>query len=360
MLVRTIKYSISMKTFSTFCSFLFLCAMASAQSGHLGPQTLIMETFATDPVPTMLPAPSGDDDLWVNYDVDQAPSQCVSGEPTPQGWYFESDLGYLTPDQTSNYAFTSCSFLDLPPNQSHNRNWLIIRHLFIPDTTYSLCWRSLAFQGPMYLDGYKVLASTASNDPSTGDFTDLLFEAAQMISPVNEIGPLELSAYNFSPGYIQANGFTDTTYYFLDDSDPLHPFYRGRLEPHVVSLKPYAGQSIYIAFLHDSDDDNLIQLDDIIVSNEQSSAVSDVSEIESFRVIGNPARTDAYFTWRLKSGQKTQLHIFDQQGRLMASQKFDTRTDNNWHVDTRTWAPGIYFCTLETPFGKASARLVKI
>jgi hypothetical protein len=292
--------------------------------------------------------------------VDEAPSLCVAEGPTPQGWYFESDLGYANPDETDNFAFTSCSFLDLPPSQSHNRNWLIIRPLLIPDTTYSLCWRSLAFQGPMFLDGYKVLVSTASNDPSSGDFIDVLFQAAQMVSPVNGIGSLNLNAYNFSPGYIQANGYTDTSYYFLDATDPDRPFYRGRLEPHVVSLKQYAGQSIYIAFLHDSDDDNLIQVDDIIVTNDKSSGTRAPSDIQSFQIFGNPSQQDAYFSWNLKTAQKTQFSIVDQQGRLMLQKSFESRQENNWHAETAAWPPGIYYCTLRTPSGQTTGRLVKI
>lgn len=352
-----------MKTIITICLSVFYSMVLLAQngpSGPFGPEVLIMENFVTDPGPSMLPEPSGDDDLWVNLDVDQDPSQCVAEGPTPQGWYYESDLGVPNPDQTDNFAFTSCSFLDLPPSQSHNRNWLIIRHLLIPDTTFSLCWRSLAFQGPMFLDGYKVLVSTASNLPSSGDFTDVLFEAAQMVSPVNGIGSLNLNAYNFSPGYIQANGYTDTTYYFLDNTDPAKPFYRGRLEPHVVSLKQYAGQSIYIAFLHDSDDDNLIQIDDIIVTNDLASGTAAPSDIQSFQVFGNPSRDNAYFSWSLKTAQKSHFTIVDQHGRSMLERTFESRQENKWHADIRNWPPGIYYCILQTPSGRATSRLVKI
>lgn len=347
----------------TYISTLFcLCYTIGlyAQTGFFMPDTLVQEFFVDDPTPFMLPAPTGDDEIWVNYDVDQAPALCVSGEPTPNGWYWESDLGFADPEEADNYAFTSCSFLDLPSPQSHNRNWLIINPLFIPDTSYWLCWRSLAFQGPMFLDGYKVLASTASNDPANGDFTDTLFQAAQMISPVNTIGSLSLSAYNYSPGYIQANGYTNPDYYFLDTSNPNTPFYRGRLEPHTVSLHAYAGQWIYIAFLHDSDDDNLIQIDDILVANNETTATTSPADILSFQILGNPSRQDVYFSWNLKSAQTTRLSISSQNGQLMLEKTFDQQQIQNWHTDIKQWEPGIYYCTLQTTSGQTTGRLVKI
>lgn len=348
-----------MRTIATLLICCLYTAFATAQT-EFESDTLVQEFFAEDPTPFMLPAPTGDDDMWVNYDFDQAPALCVAEGPTPQGWYWESDLGFANPDDTDNFAFTSCSFLDLLPSQSHNRNWLIISPVFIPDSSYWLCWRSLAFQGPMYLDGYKVLASTASNDPLSGDFSDTLFRAAQMVSPVNGIGSLNLSAYNYSQGYIHANGYTDTSYYFLDSSNPLAPFYRGRLEPHMVSLKSYAGQWVYIAFLHDSDDDNLIQVDDILIANNMTSGTTTPSDIRSFRILGNPSRQNAYFSWSLETAQETRLSITNQSGQLVLDKTFARQQEQNWHTEIMHWEPGIYYCTLQTPLGRATGRLVKI
>ena len=349
-----------MKTVVTFF-FCGLCiSTASAQSGFFLPDTLVQEYFQQDPTPSMLFVPSGNDNLWVNFDSDQAPGLCVANGDTPQGWYWESDLGFFNPDETDNFAFTSCSFLDLPNSQSHNHNWLIISPLFIPDTTYWLCWRSLAFQGPMYLDGYKVLVSRASNDPFSGDFTDTIFQAAQMISPVNSIGSLQLSAYNYSPGYIHANSYTNPDYFFLDETNPNAPFYRGRLEPHTVSLKDYAGQTIYLAFLHDSEDDNLIQVDDILISNNLTTGVAAPSDIRDFRIMGNPSRQNAYFSWSLQTAQETRLDIVNQNGQLMLEKTFARQQEQQFHADIRAWEPGIYYCTLQTPNGRATGRLVKI
>lgn len=350
-----------MKTFTLLCIFVCSASFLQAQAGPSEPDTLIQEFFNFDPTPVMLPAPTGDDDNWVNYDTDQAPTLCVLNLPTPFGWYWESDLGHAVPDESNNFAFTSCSWVDRQISNETNRNWLIIRAITIPDSNYALAWRSLPFQGPMYMDGYKVLLSTNSNDPASGDFTDTLFQAAEMISGINGIGSLDPADYNFSPGYIHASSFTDTTYYFLDETEPSAPIYRGKLEPHTVSLKNYAGHSVYIAFLHDSEDDNLIQVDDILVANTITVGTKEAdSGIQDFQIIGNPTRGNTYFTWNLNTAREASLVIANQQGQLMLDRKFGRQQQNNWFCNTEHWAPGIYYCTLRTSTGISNLRLVRI
>lgn len=340
---------------------LFLCAAGTSLSAQnfIAPDTLINERFETDPTPFMLPTPSGDDEDWVNYDVDQGPGLCVKDGLTPKGWYWEGDLSYADPGLTDNDAFTSCSFLNLPPNQSHNRNWLILSPVSIPDSSFWLCWRSLAFQGPMFVDGYKVLVSKDSNIPLDGGFKDTLFAAAQMLDFI-DLGSLSVDDYIYSEGYIQANSYTDTNYYFTGYTETGEPFYRGRLEPHGVPLKQYAGQTIYIAFLHDSDDDNLIQVDDIIVSNSHPTAVQTPDNVLFFDVLPNPVRNAAYLSWKMKTPEGGRVIVTDQAGKRMMQQTFTSREEGQMYLETPDWAPGVYYCTLETPTGRTTTKLLKL
>ncbi|HRI59419.1 MAG TPA: T9SS type A sorting domain-containing protein [Saprospiraceae bacterium] len=340
---------------------LFLCLVGFILTGQsvVFPDTLVNERFETDPTPFMVPAPSGDDEDWVNWDVDLKTPLCVENGATPNGWYWEGDLSYANPGETDNNAFTSCSFLDLPSDESHNRNWLILSPVFIPDSTYWLCWRSLAFQGPMFVDGYKVLVSNGSNDPVSGDYTDTVFIAAQMLSAIN-LGSLDVNAYIYSNGYIQANAYTDTNYYFTGYTPNGLPFYRGRLEPHAVSLKNYANESIYIAFLHDSDDDNLIQVDDIVISNSHTSATQSIENVLFFNVLPNPVRDFAYFSWKMKKAQEGRLIVSDNAGKVVAQQTFGSRDEGQIFFQTQNWTPGIYYCTLVTANSRATTKLVKL
>ncbi len=345
-----------MRTFCTFYATILLAAPIFGQAGDRSPDTLLQHTFQGlfDPADTMLNTPSGDDQHWVNYDQDNKKGLCVNNGITPKGWYWEKDLGFNDPSMTDNFAFTSCSYLD--PNSSlQNKNWLITSPVYIPDNTYWLCWRSLSYYGPDFMDGYHVLASTSTNLPN--GFTDTLFSAAQTKARLQE-GSLFLSDYLFSPGYIHANGYTDTTYFFRD-SEPKGDFFHGKLEPHSVSLANYAEQSIYIAFLHDSYDDFQLQVDDILVSNTKVSATA-LSNFAYFNVLPNPVHDYTFLNWKTKTPQEGYLSIVDQSGRIVFEKQFNARAEGQIHLDTERFAPGIYYCKLQTATGQATKLLVKI
>lgn len=342
----------------TSCTFLVVVlAMASAWGQGNGPiaDTLLQHSFEgiLDPADTMLTQPTGDDQHWVNYDQDNKVGLCVSNGITPKGWYWESDLGSINPSMSNNDAFTSCSYLQ--SGNPQNRNWLITSPLHIPDDTYWLCWRSLSFYGPDYMDGYRVLVSTTTNLPQA--FTDTLFVAAQTIQSL-QLGSLDLNDYIFSGGYIHANGYTDEDYFFVD-FEGNNPFYHGKLEPHALNLAEYAGQNIYIAFLHDSYDDFQLQVDDILVSNETVSATAP-SNFLHFNILPNPVADNAYISWQTQGTQAGRLSVLDQHGRIVFEKNFNTRSAGQVYLDAQGFVPGIYYCRLETAQGQATKKLVKI
>jgi hypothetical protein len=348
-----------MKTFFTA----LLCFAAFSLFGQ-SPENMTLEIIVSqnfegdiNPEDTMQNFPTGFDQVWVNYDADNKPGLCVQPPtPTPKGWYREGDFGILdTAGGVSNYAFTSCSYLNSANPQ--NNNWLILSPIHILDDAYWLSWRSLSYYGPDFMDGYKVLVSENSNLPSSGDFEDVLFQAAQTIaSPQN--GSLDVGDYVFSPGYIHANGYTDTAYFFIDYENGL-PFYRGKLEPHGVSLAAYANKTIYIAFLHDSFDDFQIQIDDITVVRQTTAAPS-IHNTLDFNILPNPARDFARAIWRFYSPQAAQFRLSDAAGKTIWEQNFDARSDHQIPLDLRHLPPGLYHCSLSTASGQAHKRLVKL
>lgn len=345
-----------MKT--TFTALLF-CAAPIALFGQAAtaPDTLINERFIEDQLPFMLPFPTGNDADWVNYDADQLYGLCVDfPDTTPFGWYLDRDFSVSSPSETTNDAFTSCSYLETP--FVPNANWLITKPIYLADSSYWLCWRSLSYYGPGYLDGYKVLVSTTTNDPADHPFTKTLFKAAEMVKNSVPAGSLNLNAYQFSDGYIHANGYTDTTYFFVDFSEG-PPFYHGKLEPHMESLAEFAGKTIYIAFLHDSQDDYQLQVDDIVVSKTYVSTHSP-QNVERFDVLPNPARDAAYFSWKLKTPQESRLVVTDNAGKIVLQKAFGSREEGRLFFEIQHLEPGIYYCALETASGRATTKLVKI
>ncbi len=342
-----------MKT--SFTALLLFAVFFSLEGQSLGvPDTLVNETFDDDPTSFMLPVPSGDDQDWVNYDGDNLMGLCVNPpESTPGAWHWEGDFGTPNPQQATNFALTSCSFLETPLQK--NENWLITPPVQIPDGAYWLCWRSLSYYGPGYLDGYKVLASTTNNFPAS--FTHTLFTAAEMIEDSQPTGSLNPDDYIFSSGYLHANGYTDTAYFFVDNSQGA-PFFHGKLEPHKVSLADFAGQTIYIAFLHDSQDDFILQLDDILVTNTISTKLP--QNVLYFNVLPNPVRDAAYFSFKLKTPQEGRLYLSDNTGKVVKQQNFSSREEGLFFIEMLDLTAGFYYCTLETIDGKATIKVVKL
>jgi len=324
-----------------------------AQSGGSQPDTLINETVMGNPIGMMLSVPTGDDNAWVNYDQDLVKGNCVQNGITPNGWYIERDFSFPDSIFTANKAFTSCSYLN---GGVQNHNWLILPPIYIPDDNYWLLWRSLTAEGPAYVDGYKVLASTNSNLPASGDFSHLLFKAAEMVSFVNPGNfTLDLDDYVYSDGYIHANGFTDTSYFYLLGPDGP---YAGKLEPHEVKLNDFAGQTIYIAFHHDSKDDIMMQLDDIIVTT--STATKQPANFLNFDIMPNPAVSSTYVSWTLQKPEPGRLQLRDQSGKLLLEKTFSAYEQGQLFLELDGLPAGVLHCTLQTASGLATRKLVKL
>ena len=315
----------------------------TVQGQSLGeqPDTLLIQSFNVDPSDTMLFVPSGNDMQWVNWDGDAQKTLCGDDVPVPGNWFWEEDLGQVT-NPVTNFAFTSCSYLfsEFLPNF----NWLITPPTFIPDSTTTLNWKSLSLEGPGYLDGYKVLLSTASNEPYSGDFADTLFKAAEMLS-YTVPQSLDPDDYVFSPGYVHANWYTDTAYFF--PAAPGDGAYFGKLEPHSLSLKKFAGQTVYIAFLHDSTNDNILQIDDIAIIQEKTSAVRD-SERDplGFNLSPNPAKDFTTASWAAPLRGDLRLTLTDNLGKLLLERNIEQGGDRGQHIDLQMFPAGTYTVTL--------------
>lgn len=182
--------------------------------------TLLFEDFQSQEIPAS----------WINLDLDMN----TDANDRPMDWYISAEQFTTMPGDT-NWVATSSSWFN-PFAQANN--WLILEPLEICDANVSLIWQSKPFEGLPFMDGYKVLVSTT--DSMTTSFTDTIFVAAEDVGGGQGIP---------GPGNVHPN--------FEGDN--------GLLSEWRISLEAYEGQRIFIAFVHDSDDDNLIQLDDIFV-----------------------------------------------------------------------------------------------
>ncbi|MCO6480938.1 MAG: T9SS type A sorting domain-containing protein [Phaeodactylibacter sp.] len=303
----------------------------------------------------------GNDSIWINLDADGAPN----AQNDFQSWYISLDFGSpdTIPPADSNFVAASVSWMEDPSVQ--NYNWMILPPLQLVDGQATLSWKSAPFQGPRYMDGYTVVASTEEVDPFFGTYTDTLFQAAQMLTPLPDGaydidgGALEVDSFLWSPGYIHADGFTIMEYFDWDgSSDAYDPL----LEPHTISLADYAGQTVYIAFLHDSFDDNIISVDDILVRGNLVGSAEEADEAR-LRWVTYPNPVDNYLNvlFRLEQAAVPLLELYDMNGRLMLQARAESRRAGEQHLDLdlRRLPAGTYNLVLDIEGQKHTRKVVK-
>lgn len=273
--------------------------------------TLIFEGFETgapDSIFSLNP-PTGADNFWINFDGDGLPDGSSGGRP---GEWF-AGLGYDITD-TNNTIAVSNSWTNDAANPI--QNWIITPPLTITDATYTLFWKSAPYQTPLYMDGYKVLVSKTNNLEAS--FTDTLAVYAEYESRLDPLPDSTYASYTFSPGFVFGlDGDSNYVYY---DNDSAR--FRGILRPDSVSLAAYAGQTIYVAFLADSHDDNLLFLDDILIYSPTADAIAENSSNDfNMQVFPNPASQSTRVNFTVDQYSKVVIAILDMEGKLV--KKFD-------------------------------------
>lgn len=355
-----------MKVFTLFLALLLAANATNAQNFTGTFDTLFIANFESDspfePTDLDLGQPTGNDFDWVNFDEDGHPQLCFQ-DTTTFGWFPAFD--FTDPSQMStNYAFTSCSFTEnnFFPCAKKTRNWLIMPPIQVLGSIAKLEWKSATYYGPYWVDGYKVLVSTTDNFPTS--FTDTVFVAAQMIRSIGPFnGSLDPDRYVYSPGYVHADRYT-LPQYFISEVDPAGAdFFLGQFEPHSVDLSKYSGQRIYVAFLHDSECDDKLQIDDILVVDNHTTAAKEPSAVARFDVQPNPVTDYATIVCALQRPTDVQFSIRDIAGKTVWQNPATGQPvgETKVRADLSHLPPGAYWCQLQTSGGEVLAqKIIKI
>jgi hypothetical protein len=306
--------------------------------------TLFYQNFDADTFDIPLNIPIGNDQGWINFDEDGTRQVCFEDEDT-FGWF-----PYFDVNDSSNFTFTSCSFNRVGqvycPANKPNRNWLIMPPVFISHEKTFLEWKALSIQGPMFHDGYRVLVSTTDN--FTSSFNHELFRMAENLI-INPSSSLDPAAHTFSPGYIQADRYTNGNY-FTTVIQAGFEYLQGKLEPHAVSLAPFVGKMIYIAILHDADCDFGIQIDDLLVVDKESSSVSQPVFTKTPMIFPNPAHDAAWLELETTEPHQAVVNIFDVAGKLILTQTVQLYGGRNTlPIRTDQLGSGLYRIVIQTP-----------
>jgi hypothetical protein len=328
----------------TFLLFFCLPVVVFGQN-----DTLLFENFEVDPEPKMLKFPLGNDTVWIDFDEDNA----LPFNPSwGQNWYqiYETEV-----PTNLNQVFSSISFLANPTIP--NRNWLILPPIKIENDQASIHWKSAPLEGPAYMDGYLLLVSEGEN--FVENFVDTLFAAAECTNIPIGTDTTDPAFFGFSPGYIHANAFKDSIYFKFENKTNAC-----ELEPHSYFLNDFAGKTIYLAFLHNSLDDNRLDLDDILVLGKKVVGTSEpLQNGFDFNPIlyPNPVETQLNVLFSLKNGDFCRFSVTDESGKnVYFEEKNDLKIGRqNWIFRAENLKSGVYFLKMETENGSFSTRFLK-
>lgn len=109
---------------------------------------------------------------------------------------------------------------------------------------------------------------------------------------------------------------------------------------------------------------NNIYLDNINIyagtpSDDLVIGLDEAANIEDFAVYPNPADEEVYVRFGLSGAEKTKVEIVDVYGKLLRSIEVYAQSGNNLvSVETKDFAPGVYFVNLSNPSGKQTTQFV--
>lgn len=320
--------------------------------------TLLYEGFQFDMstymINTISPPPANTiDAMWYDYDADQLADGSGAATPRADDWW--QTLPYANAD-----LYTAAGFPDTNIVMSSNSwfspfaiadNWLITPNIQLGSAD-TLFWKSAPSQTPRYLDGYEVKISTTTNDDLA--FTTVLMTLAEMTAILGT-NDSAFSGYTFStPGLVHGSDGMYTEY--QADSARL----KGVLRPFMVPLNAYANANVFIAFHHNSDDDNLISIDDILIRGTLFNGIKENKNDLALNIFPNPATDDVQVSYTLTSETMVTINLYDVTGKLVTSVSRGEE-QNGRHfasINTSSIAKGFYTVKVITNFGQSTSKLI--
>ena len=121
--------------------------------------------------------------------------------------------------------------------------------------------------------------------------------------------------------------------------------------PYTVDLSAYAGQTIYLAWVNDFTNGNLLSIDDIDVTASPLMAVNDADKTQ---LTFYPNPTADYFTINNLSNILS-VKIYDLSGKLVKT--IGDSAQNK--IDISALAKGLYNVSIETKSGTVSKKIIK-
>ncbi len=353
------------KIYILFASFLLVGTAAIAQDTLLFEDFELANFYNNILVSGTPPLGVAADTSWYSWDSDATPDE--SGGARPDGWFaikpistndqYVTNYGTLAAPDT-NTVIAANSWTNTTTRES---NWLITKNIIL-GAHDTLFWKSAPAQTPRYTDGYQVLLSTTTNADNITAFSNILFNAAEMTgTPGSDstYSTFTFAATGTGGPAAFVHGLDGTYVDYAGTTAPISR--RGRLRPFSVPLDAYANQNVFIAFLHNSMDDNLISLDDVMIRGTASSAgVNESSNVLELAVFPNPASDNLQVNYNLTSGTNVTINVYDVTGKLISSVPNGYQAQGRYfaHINVGDLAKGFYTVNITTAIGSSTTKLL--
>ncbi len=227
-------------------------------------------------------------------------------------WRFFYSLNSVTSD--TNFFMGATSYFTTDPDQADN--WFEVGPITIPAAGATLSWKHNMPDGA-FRDGYNVLVSGTG----LANYTD----------------------------------FVDPPIYVVTDNDPSTAldtvnFPDNVFAPRAVSLTPYAGTSIYIAFQHHAFGQFILYLDDILVTeNSSTTGIAEFTNgVKVFQNMPNPFSTTSTVNYELEKAAPVVLSVYDVTGKKVAEQNEGTQSEGQHSLkfNGESLSAGVYYYSL--------------
>lgn len=312
---------------------------------------------------------------WYSWDSDGLPDAHTGGGAVrPDGYYasypfspvdlYPTIYGGTPPD--SNTVISAGSWTNDPGAEA---NWLITSNIKL-GAHDTLFWKSAPLQTPRYLDGYQVLLSQTNNSDNTSSaFSTVLFNAAEMTgTPFGGSTGTSVTFSDFTFAATATGGPTafvhgqDGTY--MDAAGTTAPISRrGQLRPFSVPLDAYANKNVFIAFYHNTHDDNAISFDDVMVRGTPSNPLAGIieaSNVLELNLFPNPATDNVQVNYNLTAETTVTINIYDVAGKLVASDSKGEQAQGRHfaNINSSEFAKGFYTVKVVTSLGQSTSKLI--
>jgi hypothetical protein len=219
-------------------------------------------------------------------------------------------------------------------------------------TTASLSWDSKPFQGPRYMDGYRVVVMVGSSqDDWDAGSGDVVFDAAENVGSPGA---------QWSDQVFEGDWIHDS-WLLVDAADSSRMF--PNPVTNTVDLSSYAGQDIMIGFVHDSNDDNGLYIDNLEITGDGTYGVGMANnQAEKFNLVvfPNPAFDNARVSFNLENAEQVVVNVYDITGKVVSTSNEGTLAAGAHNIDLNVsdLPAGIYNVSIQVGGEFANTTIV--